>query len=58
MPANCSSYARVLDMLQYSYNNIIIVTVIILEFLSSTRFVHLGAPLLHYLLNVLTMLRL
>ena len=36
-------YAKVLNMLQYSYNNIIIiVTVIILEFLSA-RFVHPGA---------------
>ena len=37
---NCSDYARVLDMPQYSYNNIIIVTnVIVLEFLSA-RFIH------------------
>ena len=35
-------YARVLNMLQYSYNNIIIIVtnVIILEFLSA-RFVHI-----------------
>ena len=33
---NCSDYARVLNMAQHSYNNIIIiVTVIILEFLSA-----------------------
>ena len=33
---NYSNYARVLNMLRYSYNNIIIVTnVIILEFLSA-----------------------
>ena len=43
---NCSDYARVLDMLRYSYNNIIIIVtnVIILEFVS-TRFVHPGALL-------------
>ena len=37
-------YARVLSMLQcsYDYNNIIIVTVVLLE-LSSTRFIHWGA---------------
>ena len=36
-------YAIVLDMLWYSYNNIIIETVIILEFLS-VQFVHSAAP--------------
>ena len=37
-------YAKVLNMLQYSYNNIIIiVTVIILEFLPA-GFLHPGAP--------------
>ena len=42
---NCSDYARVLNMPQYCYNNIIIiVTNIMLEFLSS-RFIHPGALL-------------
>ena len=37
-------YARVLDMLRYSCNNVIVVTnVIVLEFLPD-RFVHPGAP--------------
>ena len=39
-------YARVLKMLQYNYNNIIliaVINVIILEFLSA-RFVHSGTP--------------
>ena len=46
---NCSDYARVLNMPQYSYNNIIIVTnVIMLEFLSA-RFTHPGALLPLYL---------
>ena len=34
---NCFDYARVLNMLQYSYDNIIILAaIIILEFLSTT----------------------
>ena len=34
---NCFDYARVLNMLQYSYDNIIILAaIIILEFLSAT----------------------
>ena len=37
---NCSEYARVLNISQYSYNGIIVVpNVIVLEFLSA-RFVH------------------
>ena len=40
---NCSDYARIPNILQYSYNNIIIVTyVTILEFLSA-QFIHPGA---------------
>ena len=39
-------YVRVLNIWQYSYNNIIIVTMVVaLEFLSA-RFVHLGGALL------------
>ena len=45
---NCSDYARVLNMLQYSYNNIIVTNVVILEFLSAL-FVHPGALLPFYL---------
>ena len=46
---NCSDYADIFNMPQYSYNNIIIiVTVIILEL--SAQFVHPGAPLPFYLL--------
>ena len=45
---NCSDYARVLNMPQYSYNNIIVTNVAILEFLSA-RFVHPGALLPFYL---------
>ena len=44
-------YARILNMLRHSYDNIIIIivtNVIILEFLSA-RFVHPGAPLPFYL---------
>ena len=43
---NCSDYSRVLNMPQYSYNNIIIVAtnVVMLEFLS-TWFVHRGTLL-------------
>ena len=43
---NCFDYAKVVNMPQYSYNNIIIIAtnLIILEFLS-TRFVHPGALL-------------
>ena len=47
---NCSVYAMVLNMRQYSYNNIIIIVtnVIILEFLAAS-FVHSGALLPSYL---------
>ena len=47
---NCSDYARVLNMPQYSYNNIVIIVanVIILEFLSA-RFVHRGVLLPFFL---------
>ena len=49
---NCSDYARVLNMLQYSYNNIIIIinvtNVIMLEFLSA-QFVYSGPLLPFYL---------
>ena len=46
---NCSDYARVLNMLQYSYNNIIIiVTNVILELLPA-RFAHSGVLLPFYL---------
>ena len=43
---NCSDYTRVLNMPQYSYNNIIIIQtdVIVLEFFSA-RFIHPGALL-------------
>ena len=48
--ASGSKYGSVLNMPRYSYNNIIIVTnVIILEFLS-VRFVHPGAPQLTILI--------
>ena len=45
---NCSDYARVLKMLQNSYNNIIVTNVIILELLSA-QCVHPGALLPFYL---------
>ena len=50
MPENCSDYARVFNMPQYSYNNIIIIVtnVIMLEFLS-VWFIHPGALLPFYL---------
>ena len=49
-----TKYARVLNILRYRYNNIIIVTnVIILEF-SSARFVHPGAQQLSILSLFLT----
>ena len=49
-------YGRVLNMLRYSYNKIIIVSnVIILEFLSA-RFVHSGTPQL-IILSFLTQVR-
>ena len=46
---NCSDYARVLKMLQYSYNNIIIVTNVIILELVSAQCVHPGALLSFYL---------
>ena len=47
-------YAWVVNMARYSYNNIIVVTnVILLEFLSA-RFVHRGAPQLSILSFFLT----
>ena len=52
MPENAwkktSDYARVLNMLQYGYNNIIVTNVIMLEFLSA-RFIHQGTLLPFYL---------
>ena len=41
---NCYEYAKVLNMPRHSYNNImIIVTIILLEFLSA-QFIHPGTP--------------
>ena len=58
---NSFDYAKILNMLQYSYNNIIIIIIIIiivtnaiiLEFLSA-RFLHPGAllPVYHFLKHV------
>ena len=54
--ASVIKYASILNIAQYSYNNIIIVTnVIILEFLSA-RFVHSDAPQLT-ILFFLTLIR-
>ena len=39
---NCSDYARIPNIPQYSYNNIIVTYVTILEFLSA-QFIHSGA---------------
>ena len=49
---NCYDYAKVLNMLRYSYNNIIsfVTNVIILEFLSA-RFIHTDALLSSYFLT-------
>ena len=53
---NYSNYARVLSMLWYSYNNIIVTNVIMLEFLYA-QFIHPSALLPFYLFqhNFLTL---
>ena len=46
---NCSDYARVLNIPQYSYNKITIVIIVIMFEFFSVRFVHPNALLPFYL---------
>ena len=42
--ASAIEYARIHNMMRYSYNNIVTVTKVIILGVSSARFVHTGAP--------------